>query len=641
MVGDDKIKVKGAGQVKITASQSGQQDAAGNYLISSATETRTINIAKISGDDIFGLNGKTFTYGDRNQNLDTLLFNTHSLQVGTDFTATYSVGEEHQSYLNIHDGNLADALNALVTTSGELTPITLTAHITGMDNYNDVTKTVNVYIQNANATMTVSSLSDIKYGETKELAITNESNLEGVTVHFVLDNQSDDNTYISFNDDNHTVTANGVKSDPSNPSVLVAIPVTAKFTKTNYTIPDSKFTVTVNRAETNTIITETFSTEGIKFGETADFTATTDNKDVHHQITYSVETISGGGDASVTEITRSVTQDGGWRSEASITPVHVGRVKVVATSEMTANYASSQAYIEFDINKNKQEITWIGEVTIMAKNVGAAAATVIDAPNLTYATSKATTYTYNPSGIVDLQPDGENKLKLVLLTNQINVNSVTITANNEGDDNLDAADPVVLNVNIQKEKQVINWANSLENLQEKTVTIHTNQDQSTSIGFGPFTGNAKTMDSNGNEIDNTVLFKVEAIDDNPICPSSINPGDLITIDTNTQTIKYNGTGSGMIRIVAYALGDYVYSATDDDPEGKANKSLIVDIQKTQPTVSLGTLNDVHYGDKITLNPSIDMFTEGTNYGYTLPTTMTAGELTGDGNSLSRRCVVYL
>ncbi len=118
-------------------------------------------------------------------------------------------------------------------------------------------------------------------------------------------------------------------------------------------------------------------------------------------------------------------------------------------------------------------------------------------------------------------------------------------------------------------------------------------------------------------------------------------GNLIHLDVNKNvspwitTLYYTGNGSGVVSIKAIAEEtDEFNESKADDPN--ASPVVIFNITKEGCTVNSWTVSDMHYGDRVVLEPTVDKSTRGTNYEYTLPSV--TGTLETAGNVLDAKGV---
>ena len=122
-------------------------------------------------------------------------------------------------------------------------------------------------------------------------------------------------------------------------------------------------------------------------------------------------------------------------------------------------------------------------------------------------------------------------------------------------------------------------------------------------------------------------------------------GPLIRIDTiktttpYTHKLYYTGNGSGKVTIVATASGTDDFNPVQIGSTDAKTKE--INITKEDCYVNGWTVSDMHYGDRVVLEPTVDKSTRGTNYEYTLPpvngTLDTAGNILnvkGVGNGLT-------
>ena len=126
-------------------------------------------------------------------------------------------------------------------------------------------------------------------------------------------------------------------------------------------------------------------------------------------------------------------------------------------------------------------------------------------------------------------------------------------------------------------------------------------------------------------------------------------GNLIRLEENNNvkprqtTLYYTGNGSGTVTIEAIAEATDEYNATK--PNTQESPKYTFTITRVDCNVDDFTVAGMRYGDKVVLEPTVDKFTRGKNYEYTLPTVTgtldTAGNVlyvkgVGDGLTISAK-----
>ena len=266
-----------------------------------------------------------------------------------------------------------------------------------------------------------------------------------------------------------------------------------------------------------------------------------------------------------------------------------GEVTVRAFADGSEQYEANDDEVNdkvFTINKVQQTIVWNytdGKITIPATKLNND--TLINMPTLGYVTTKTMIYRFeNVSSTFRYSIAGNNQLKLTLLSTAANTDRMY--ASIEGDENTIGVSDIPLEIRINKITPVILW----DNKPESNLTISTSAADKHIL-----TGNAYLINtSTGKTIDNEkVSLEIENIGE--ICSTN---GKIIT-NNERQDIDYNGQGSGKVKITAHFDGNEIYNPTENNPY------FIVEVQKTLPTVNLCTPSNVHYGDKVRLNASVD------------------------------------
>ena len=291
-------------------------------------------------------------------------------------------------------------------------------------------------------------------------------------------------------------------------------------------------------------------------------------------------------------------------------------VYLVATYPgLTGRMEGNELQIPITIQKSLQTISWIETETIDANQESKQ----INAPTLRITGGDSSiVYSYNPDSVVNIGEQIDNKVTLNLLNKK--GTTVAITASIASDKYSKGCTAAPLTITINKVPQFVEWDGN-------EIINGFDTQRSTEDGIVLNAIAKYTTITTGANIKYNVVEQLNCNGEEDLIRLEEKDNDDLPRQT---TLYYTGNGSGTVTIEAIAEATDIYNATKSGTQESPRYTFT--ISRVDCNVNDWTVNNMRYGDKVVLEPTVDKFTRGENYEYTLPTV--TGTLDTAGNVLN-------